>query len=1179
MTAARWHMVSTMSRHAFTRRLRAAAFAVAAAVACTAGAASYTNSASGNWTDGGSWSGTAPSAGGAADAAIVFNPSGTAFSTNNLAGSFVLNRLEFASGTVALFGNPLAFTNNGATGPQLNIIGGSAAAIRNSLTLGSDTLFDVANAVTNHGIISGKGGMTKTGAGTLTFATNNTYAGSTTVSAGTLTIATATTVTTIASTNFTIQSGATMRVLTGVPNAWGTPDKAVFNLQSNSTLTIDVPTIHCGVLNAASGATVNGTSGCLSLHATNNAGVITSTLGSLNFKRIILEPYNAANPTQTLQFDGTGTGLWIGTDSGTAFSWRLGSGSSGLCTFNMDVADSPAATVDLTVPFLNLRPGAGGFAFGKQGAGVMQINGLDWASAGTPIKPTTCAVSGGTLVLNTSAVNTFGVNFATLTVDSGATLQVGTNGTTGAIFTNVTDNGTVAFNRSDAYVFTKVISGAGGVVKLGAGTLTLTGVNTYGGVTEVSAGTLLVNAPGSLAAGAVTVTNATLGGNGTINGPVTLAAGGVLAPGGTNTLGTLTLADASAGALTLNGGTLLSDLSTVAGTCDQLPVTGNLVLNGANTVDLVLPGGTVPAGTYTLMTYAAKSGGGSLTLAVAYPNASLDVGATAVTLTVTGSGLTTLKWKGDLSGIWDTSTQNWLNNGVAATYGEGDAVIFDDTAFGNFTISSAGAVSPSTVSFNNSVSNYTLAASMAGAGTPVSKLGSANVTLSGTNTYGGGTTLGAGTLIIGAYTNLPTTGALRFNGGMLRIAGSSITSLAPYAVNWDTFNGGLNIDNGNTITVTNTIGGSGSLAKTGAGALVLSGMNSYSGGTTVNSGYVRASNNSSVGSGAVDMTGANCELDLMGGLEMTNAITVRGVGVVNSAGSLQSFAGTSNTWSGPVTLGENQARIGAIGGSLTVGGVIGSGTNKYDLVVRNPNEAGGTLVLAANNTWGGNTWIRCGTIRLGIDNALPTATVLQLGLNAGQTSVTNAAFDLAGYGQRVAGLLDSGADNAHVVTCSTATFSTLTVSNAATAYTYAGTLDGNLNVVKAGNGTLTLAGTNTTYGGYTVNAGTLAVGTNGTLGVNSTNILVSAGTLALSNSVGIADSATLRIVNGGGAKVNLAAGVNEAVGYLYFGDKQRPGGTYGAAGSGAGVTDNEHFAGSGILTVLHGNGGLIFRLQ
>lgn len=69
-------------------------------------------------------------------------------------------------------------------------------------------------------------------------------------------------------------------------------------------------------------------------------------------------------------------------------------------------------------------------------------------------------------------------------------LQVGANGTTGSILGNIVDNATLTFARSDNVTFANIISGTGGFVQAGAGTLIFSNNNTYAGGTLISNGTL-----------------------------------------------------------------------------------------------------------------------------------------------------------------------------------------------------------------------------------------------------------------------------------------------------------------------------------------------------------------------------------------------------------------------------------------------------------------------------------------------------------------------------------------------------------------------------------------------------------------------------------------------------------------------------------------------------------------
>jgi autotransporter-associated beta strand protein len=149
--------------------------------------------------------------------------------------------------------------------------------------------------------------------------------------------------------------------------------------------------------------------------------------------------------------------------------------------------------------------------------------------------------------------------------------------------------------------------------KKGAGTLTMTGANTYATGTAVDAGTLKLASGATLPAtemwadaGATLDLNGTsqtareLGGTGTVKGG-TLAVTDTIQPGGRKAVGTLTL-DGTA----LTGGTLVVDLA-ADGASDCLAATGTLNLSN---LSLALAEGTVLDETkiYTIATAAEVTG-------------------------------------------------------------------------------------------------------------------------------------------------------------------------------------------------------------------------------------------------------------------------------------------------------------------------------------------------------------------------------------------------------------------------------------------------------------------------------------------------------------------------------------------------------------------------------------------
>ena len=184
-------------------------------------------------------------------------------------------------------------------------------------------------------------------------------------------------------------------------------------------------------------------------------------------------------------------------------------------------------------------------------------------------------------------------------------------------------------------------------------------------------------------------------------------------------------------------------------------------------------------------------------------------------------------------------------------------------------------------------------------------------------------------LSIGSDSNIGGAGStINFNGGILQVTGTAITNLDSHTVNWGSFNGGIDVNNAaNAFTISEAIGGSGGLTKTGSGILVLSGSNSYSGGTTINMGTISFANgafgagNITFGGGTLQWATGNSQ-DVSG-----NGITLIGPGV---AATLD-------------TNGNNVTLAGALCGS---GGLTKAGP--------------GTLILTGSNSYSGGTTLAAG---------------------------------------------------------------------------------------------------------------------------------------------------------------------------------------------------------------------------
>jgi fibronectin-binding autotransporter adhesin len=342
------------------------------------------------------------------------------------------------------------------------------------------------------------------------------------------------------------------------------------------------------------------------------------------------------------------------------------------------------------------------------------------------------------------------------------------------------------------------------------------------------------------------------------------------------------------------------------------------------------------------------------------------------------------------------------------------------------------------------------------------------------------------------------------SGGTLNLSGSTPT------IN-------VSATTGSGLTISSQLAGTAGLIKSGVGVLTLSTSNAYSGATTVSAGTLFLNNASAIKNSASVTVANGATLQMASYLTYlnANAVTITGAGASGQSGALR-FGNGSSVWAAPIILAGNST-IYSYGGAANTtlnGAITGTGNLRLASGGGNPTHLAPWLLNAASS-YSGSTAIANTdglldiTVKLGVDNALPTTTSLNLEGQVGQATNTFTTLDLNGKNQALAGLTDTGSSSSAAnvafgkrVINSSSPLSTLTLNITSGTSTYgttgvnvlAGTIGGttaagvaanNLALTKTGTGTLVLGGNNTYTGATTISAGTLTIGAGGLLGAGS----------------------------------------------------------------------------------------------
>ena len=599
------------------------------------------------------------------------------------------------------------------------------------------------------------------------------------------------------------------------------------------------------------------------------------------------------------------------TGSSTTIGNFFGSG-----TTNLGANTLVMGTATPTVTYSGAITGVGG-GLTKQGSGTFVLSGTSNTYSGET------AVNAG--IFQAGATNAFSPNSQfNLANTSGVTLNVNSfsetigsltgGGTTGG---NVTlGTGSLTLGGDDtSTIYSGVISdsGSGGsLTKTGSGVFTLTGANTYIGGTTISAGTLALVGSGSLySSGSVDVVG-TFDISGLTTAPTSTTIGNFSGSGSTNLgantliMGTPTPTVTYSGSISGVGGGLTKQGSgtfVLSGTSNYSGETNvnagvfeagaasafspNSQFSLANTlgVELNLAGFSQTIGSLT--------GGGTTGGNVALGAGSLTLGGDGTSTTYSGvisdggsvikqgTGIFTLTEGNTYTGGTTISAGTLALFGTGSLYSSGSVTANGTFDISNITaagltigdLSGNGTVILGSKTLTEGTSNSTTFSGIIQGTGELKKDGSGVLTLSGINTYSGGTEINEGTIQISSDANLGNaSGGVTFagSGGILQMVnGITLSSSRLFTF---TSSGALQTDIGESV-FSGTLTGSGTLTTQGSGSLSLNGNSpSFHGDINVAAGSLIVNGNLSSSGLTTVNSGA-----LLGGAGTLNNVSVFGI--------------------------------------------------------------------------------------------------------------------------------------------------------------------------------------------------------------------------------------------------------------------------------------------------------------